>query len=83
MKIGDLFPIIAVVICSCIFGWMVVDIAQSTASSPKEPKLYTVQTADAVYTDLMLIRSTNHGAIYRTQTGKEMVFRGTFAEIEQ
>ena len=46
-------------------------------------KRYTVQTSAAVYKDLERVRSYTHRAVYKTSTGKAIVFKGDFTEIEQ
>ena len=54
-----------------------------TEPNPKEPQLYTVHFDGIDYQDLEQIRSTTEYSIYRTKSGKRILFTGNFYEVEQ
>ena len=54
-----------------------------TEPKPTEPQLYTVHFDGIDYQDLEQIRSGSYGSIYRTKTGKRILFTGNFYEVEQ
>ena len=54
-----------------------------TEPKPTEPQLYTVHFDGIDHQDLEQIRSGSYGSIYRTKTGKRILFTGNFYEVEQ
>ena len=59
------------------------DAIGNALATSSEPQLYTVYFDGIEYQDLEQIRSGSYGSIYRTKTGKRILFTGNFYEVEQ